>query len=192
MRAFLLLGSLVLAGCGASGGGSSAPADRPSAAGTDSELARRKGIDLKDLERTANETTPGKIVVDYKENPVAADAKYKDGVRVKLVAANLDRGPDGEPVIGLFPLPWAAPSIIFFHFSKDQEAAFAKLKTGDAVTIEARPGGRKADGVDRRMKGQRAPQFPNAPPGPGLYVGEYEWRVDLVDCRIISHTPKKK
>ena len=110
----------------------------------------------------------GKLVDEYKDNRIAADAKYKDKrVRVWMrVEASGRTAADKMAYLGTTHLSASEPNL-FAYFSKANEGTVAGLKQGDNTTVEGICRGRFDDGVFRQIKG-------------------YEFVVRLARCRIVT------
>lgn len=186
MRSLLIVGLLVVAGCGKKDAG------RP----TDATPVGDVKADPKVGEGGAGGVTPpavkkadgpqkaefdvpfGDIQEAYYDNELKADAKYRDKRGTVLIHEIVDitRSPDGVPVVttrnfGHTPAPNG-----YFYFAPGEEAKLADVKKENWgwLKVTGKCGGRQNDGTHRGIDG-------------------YEWRVNFTDCRVASYgAPPKK
>ena len=98
----------------------------------------------------------GKLVDEYKDNRIAADAKYKDRrVRVSMRVDAIGRTGDGTAYLGTTHVGNAVASEpnLFANFLEANAGAVAGLKRGDNVTLEGFCRGRFEDGIFRQIEG---------------------------------------
>ena len=102
----------------------------------------------------------------YKDNPVAADAKYK-GKRIAVkTATDVIRQTEAGPVVGKrYTDSDTAEPTLFFHFPQSRAGEVAKMGHRQLLTVSGVCQGRKDDGIRRVFPG-------------------WEFRVDLTDCRV--------
>jgi len=110
----------------------------------------------------------------FNDNPIAAEAKFKDKWIKDLVQVEtIGRTRDGLPYIGSWcigNLKRAEPNA-FYIFDKSDEMQIFPIRVGDGVTIVGLCQERTDDGIFRQLKG-------------------WEWHVKILHCRVIPD-PKK-
>lgn len=96
-----------------------------------------------------------KLINEYKDREIAADAKYRGKlVETKVDVRKTGRTESGEPYIGsVYGSDRPDPPIIYHVFPKDREAEVAALKLGEVVTIVGTCAGRVNDGKSRMVRG---------------------------------------
>lgn len=116
---------------GASGGGSSSS---PSASAGNSSNSQPV---------EAMKVTSAEIVADYKENGVAADAKYKDKlVEISGTVETIDKDILDTPYIALESYQYAIVDKVQCMFSRSNESELATVAKGQKITLRGKVEGK--------------------------------------------------
>lgn len=115
------------------------------------------------------------ILMGYYEGEFAADAKYRGKYGTIDIGEIIATGRDdsGTPYIATHNFGHNPAPNGFFYFAPGQEAELAKLRKGQSVRVTGKCLGKKADGINRGIRG-------------------YEWRVNFVDCKVVGPVPRKE